>query len=154
MPCMGPIYKTWVNLAGEEETEPFFSSSGILLYSVVEGYGHRLILTVPPSIVEYYRALVPKAFGINTTRYEPHISVVRKETPTNMAVWGKYQGSGLYFSYSPIVCWDERYFWLRVNCPQLVEIRKELGLPPTKYGMTEPPVTAPCFHVTIGNVKT
>ena len=130
-----------------------FPSKGVLHYSNIDGYGYKLIVSVDSQIVELARALVPKGLGMSTTRYPPHISVVRKETPTNLLEWGKHEGEFIDFEYSPEVQYDDTYCWLRVFSPGLVSIRVSLGLPPSRRNVTCPPDGEPIFHTTIGNFK-
>lgn len=130
-----------------------FKSTGVLRYSLIEGYGYKLVVEVDPNIVELARSLVPKYVELNTTKYAPHISVVRKEQPSNPSVWGKHEGELIPFEYSPEVRFDEKYYWLRVFSPRLVEIRVEMGLPPSRLNVTCPPDGEPVFHITIGNLK-
>lgn len=60
-----------------------------------------------------------------------HISVVRGEKPTNPDAWRKYQGKRFKFSYDPqYINTNGRHWWFRTICPELEEIRVELGLTP------------------------
>lgn len=130
-----------------------YPSSGALHYNHIDGYGYKLVVEVNSAIVDLARALVPKWIELNSTRYAPHISVVRRETPTNLTMWGKYEGEQVPFEYSPEIHYDNTYFWLRVFSKRLVEIRVELGLPPSRLGVTCPPDGEAVFHVTVGNRK-
>jgi len=101
---------------------------------------------VDQQIADFYKSLIPKWISVNPQRYPAHVSVVRRETPPNMDVWNKYQGTEIEFEYSQIIVADETYFWLDVFCPRLGEIREEMGLkafPPWRN----------LYHITLGNSK-
>lgn len=57
-----------------------------------------------------------------------HITVIRGEKPADETVWGKYQGKFVSFLYSSNLCTDEKYWWLDVEAPFLLDIREECGL--------------------------
>ena len=105
-----------------------------------------ILKTDNESIGEYYRHLVKKNLGVhlNRTIWKDHVTVVRGSQPRFPRAWGKHAGKVLDFTYSPEVRDGGKYFWLTVNCPELVQIRRELGLP------DYPKVP---FHLTVGNVK-
>ena len=85
--------------------------------------------------------------------YTPHVSVVRKEIPKNLAAWGLYQGEAVNFFYVPVVHANETYIWLNVFCRRLEEIRLELGLPISSQYTRPPDGYTKCFHTTLGNFK-
>lgn len=105
-------------------------------------------LDVPQSIIRYYQYWVKRELGIrlNTPMWKSHVSVIRGEVPTTFksALWKKYQGKEIEFTYSPNLRMSETYVWLPVESPELEAIRVELGLRP------KPKVP---FHLTIGNTK-
>lgn len=130
--------------------ETLFQSTGTLKYSE---HGLNLRVEVDPEIVRYYRAFLPKSFKCNHQAYAPHISVVRKELPLNMAAWRKYDNEPVVFEYANIVYSGEIYVWLNAYCRRLEDIREELGLPRTSE-ITRPPSGWDwTFHITIGNTK-
>lgn len=117
-------------------------SVGILSY----GPGIRVVLLADQGIVDFYYSLVPKHVGLAKQAYEAHVSVVRKEKPTNTREWGKYDGEEAEFEYMGVVKNDETYFWLPVRSHRLMEVRMDLGLDPF-------PPWRNSYHLTIGNVK-
>ena len=129
-------------------------SMGILRYSVDERHdiGHKLHVEVDPGIAETYRALVPKTVRLNKPRYAPHISVIRSEIVPRLDLWGKYEGQSVRFQYDSHIYNDETYYWLRVTCPILMFVRRELGLP-SLSDLARPPDMAACFHTTFANLK-
>ncbi len=120
-------------------------------YSQADGK-YWLVVDVDKGIVDLARSLVPKYYKLNKTRYEPHITVVRNEVPSNIDYWRAHSGEIIAFDYSPIVKNDEIYWWLDVMCPRLTDIRTELGLDSTSK-WSRPPDGLEVFHITIGNTK-
>lgn len=119
-----------------------FRSTGILRYSP----NLWLVVDVDQGMADFYRWLITRYIPINRQKYPAHISVVRREKPTNIEVWNKYEGHEIEFEYSPEVTHDETYYWLDVKCDRLKEIRMELGLPACTTWRNQ-------FHITIGNIK-
>lgn len=122
-----------------------YESSGYLRYF---DDPKKLIVTVDPELVDYYRKSV--FLKINRQKYDPHISVVRNEIPTGP--WRKYEGELINFKYSGEVRNDEVYYWLPIECRRLEQVRVELGLPLIS-DITLSPDKFHRFHVTIGNLK-
>lgn len=137
-----------------------FQSRGVLEYHAnLSVKDHRfldgkLIVVVDPNISLYYRSLVPKWMPLNPQKYPPHISVVRREVPPNMAAWGKYQKETIDFTYSNEICNGKVYYWLNAFSKRLEEIRTELGLSISSEYTRPPDSWTKCFHITIGNCKT
>lgn len=63
--------------------------------------------------------------------YAPHITVVRKEVPPKMDVFGKHEGELVFFEYDTEIHHDETYYWLNAYSKRLEDIREELGFPET-----------------------
>jgi hypothetical protein len=122
------------------------SSIGIFRYTP-----EKLYIEVDPGIADYYRSLIPKYFKVHTTRYAPHISVVREENPNNK--WGLYNGAQFVFEYDSYIHNDGGvYWWLNVRSKILSNLRVELGLPRWSK-LSRPPDGSDNFHITIGNTK-
>lgn len=137
----------------------FHKASGVLRYS---GSPYRLVVEIDQALGDYYRSLMPKYLNAKPQRYSTHITVVRpeKEVPVNMSAWGKYEGEQVEFLYESDVIHGKTYYWLRVLCKRLEEIRVELGLglerskTPSDASYSEPPEGyAKFFHITIANNK-
>jgi hypothetical protein len=127
-----------------------FKSYGTLEYSVLPQV--RLVANIDPEIAAYYRALIPKYVSFAKPLYVPHVSVIRKEIPTVLDAWGKYEGERVELFYDPYIFFGKVYCWLRVFSPRFEDIREELGL--TRHSnITRPPDEQPCFHSTIANFK-
>lgn len=129
-----------------------FKSTGRLKYDMAE-YGYKLIVEADRGLAAYYKSLIPKWIETKPQKYPAHISVVRKEAPSNLEVWGKYDGESIEFTYSNIVHRGQVYFWLNVFCTRLEEIRLELGLPVSSEYTKPPDGWVKCFHLTLANCK-
>jgi len=128
-----------------------YESKGILRYSIVPLI--KLTVDVDQGILDYYRAMLPKAVRLNLQRYNAHISVVRKEIPPNMDVWGKHEGQEVDFQYENVVYNGAVYYWLNAFSKRLEEIRIELGLLVDSPFTRPPDGLAKTFHMTLGNTK-
>jgi hypothetical protein len=127
-------------------------TNGILRYSLCD-VGYRLVVEMDQNLSDYYRSLIPKYLGVNRQRYPAHVSVVRHETPTVLAAWGKYDGEEVRLTYDSEVKNGRVYYWLNVFSVRLEEVRTELGLPVSSEYTRPPDSWIKCFHMTIGNVK-
>jgi len=125
-----------------------FQSVGRLVYGT-----DKLIVEADQGISDFYRALIPKYYRVRPQYYPAHISVIRKETPSLLQYWRKYQGEPIAFNYEPFPYNGEVYWWLNVFCVRLEEIRQELGLEVSSPYTRPPDGFAKCFHMTLGNVK-
>lgn len=131
----------------------YFESTGTIVYDPRgrEGSEHKVsepwwvLLRCEWDIIEYADYWLKKNGIIVNTKslYGPHISVVRGENIPNKQLWKKHEGRELKFKYRNQYMHNETYWWVFVDCPELEEIRKELGLKP----VPEFP-----FHLTIGRV--
>jgi len=127
------------------------AAHGTLVYST-GNEGFKLIVEVDPELGRLYRSLIPKYLHPQPTRYPPHITVVRRETPPASWRWRHLDGCQITFFYDPEVQYNEVYFWLRCWSQSLIEIRLDFGLPEhTEY--TRPPDGEECFHCTVANAK-
>lgn len=140
---------------GESTTtsaEPEFpiAAWGTLDYSRTETGGYRLVVNVDEDLSRLMRGFLPKALYPVRPRYSAHITVVRAdyETPPNLDRWGSAQDAGIEFDFDPEVCRDEKRAWLRVRCPLLTVLRRDLGLP-EESEWTRPPDGDNCFHITV-----
>lgn len=117
-------------------SDKFYTAKGVIRYK-----GDWIIVECPMDIVLYYKFWVEKFLWkkISTSYHKPHITVLagKHEQGLNKhPLWGKYQGEVVEFSYYSQIFTDRpwffqgQYFWLRVECPRLAEIRTELGLKP------------------------
>lgn len=109
---------------------------------------NKVIGLVDPNIVEYYYSLIPKYYYPKRQKYDPHISIVRKEKFD----YKRLADSALVY-YSPIIHMCQTYFWLNVLSIDLEQIRLDLNLPLNSYNNIVPEGFKHLFHITIGNRK-
>lgn len=127
----------------------YYKSIGKLRY----GYTN-LVLDIDPDIAKYYRKLIPKSIWLRPQKYDPHISVVRKEkTQPKMEFWRKYEGEKIEFIYSNVIRNSDQYYWLDVWSKRLEEIRTELGLINDSLFIKPLEGFTKTFHITLGNMK-
>lgn len=124
-----------------------FNSSGF-----IRVHKEKIIVDVDVDIVNYYRSLIPKSITLNPQKYNPHISVVRKELFCYDIV-KKYDGQLIEFQYSHVVRNDNTYYWLDVFSLALEQIRTDLGLLNQSLYITPPNEYQHTFHITLGNKK-
>jgi hypothetical protein len=127
-----------------------FTSIGKIVYDPTAGNAKNpwwVIVECPKDILDYYHHWIKKEENIklNKPLFGAHISVVRGEEPPleKQNLWRKYHEKEITFSYQHEVENLNEYYWLSVECPELNELREELGLSPeVEFG----------FHLTIGRV--
>lgn len=107
----------------------------------------NVVVDIPKGIVEYYYALIPKAWPKARQMYNGHITVVR----TGIETWPKsltsiFDGREVEFVYEPVVRYSQPYYFLNCYSDDIGRIRQSLGL--TYYrGSFD------CYHITIANTK-
>jgi len=70
----------------------------------------------------------------------PHISIIRGETIESKN-WKHLNNTTIHFDYEPGIETNGEYFWLKVKCDALLDLREAYGLPrEPKFGL----------HLTIG----
>ena len=126
-----------------------FRSSGTLRYTHQR---FNLVLDCDSDLGKYYRSLAARKWLIRRPSWKEHVTIIRgpyEWVSPPKKIWGKYQDHVVKFEYEPFISTREpeegypRYFWLDVLCPELLDIREELGLP-------RPPLYP--LHLTIGNL--
>ena len=105
------------------------------------------ILNIDREITRYYRWWVTKQYNpfgitdwkVHAPAWDAHVSIIRGERPPQdkMHLWKKYQGQRFDFEYYPVGNFyavpprkgeaPGLFFLIDVECPELVEIRKEFG---------------------------
>jgi hypothetical protein len=109
-----------------------------------------VVLMADDEISKYYRHLYDLQYPYKNGEYTghitrpvwgAHISLLRSETPKNMEFWKKDDSKIIEFEYEPEVQDNGEYFWLKVKCDYLLDLREKLGLRRhPKFGL----------HLTIG----
>lgn len=101
------------------------------------------IVKVDREITRYYRWWVKSRYWIDLCQpsWDAHISIVRGEKPEHhlMHLWKKYDGHKVNFKYGHDVQQNGHFWFVDVDCPFLLDIRKELNRP-TNWNL----------HLTIG----
>lgn len=98
------------------------------------------VVEVDREITRYYRWWIQSQLhisGLCQPSWDAHISVLRGEKPREdlMHLWKKYNGQSITFRYKhdPHFIKDREstgFYWMvDVDCPQLINIRKELQRP-------------------------
>lgn len=130
-----------------ERNMTYYFAHGIVRYKP-DGW---VIIEAPHGIVNYYKWWVEKFIGkkLSTSLHKPHITVVaaKHEPALYKGNWKKYDGKSVEFKYYSEIRTDHpwffrgKYYWLRVECPFISEIRESLWL--------KPKLKWP-YHLTIG----
>jgi hypothetical protein len=114
-------------------------SSGKLIYSPKSHLGSSskwVILACDEEISKYYRHLFTKEYpylnGEKTGKlgrpiWGSHISAVRSEN-VHESKWKIDNGKIIEFEYEPGVCTNGVYYWMRVSCPYLLDLREKMEL--------------------------
>lgn len=108
-----------------------------------------LIINANNDIAAYYRKLIhyySRPIQLMPPKHGAHVTGIAGtyEQPPDFEIFWKFHLQPISFRYSNEVQTDGSYYWLRVECEELEEIRKQIGLMPTiKYP----------WHLTIGNLK-
>ncbi len=92
-----------------------------------------IVADVDPEICRYYRWWILKNFGLELfgSRWNPHITIVRGEEPSEKSLWNEMLGEEIEFSYSHKPRRDCGLVWwhLDVTSPTMLDMRERLGLP-------------------------
>lgn len=109
-----------------------------------------LVVMGDDEISKYYRHLYSKEYpylngGRSTKLTRPvwgtHISVIRGERLHDPKLWRIDENKIIEFEYHGGVIDNGEYYWLKVSCPYLGDLREKMGLPrEPRFG----------FHLTIG----
>jgi hypothetical protein len=104
-----------------------------------------LVLMADDSISEYYRSLFYREFPYLGKLTRPvwgtHISVIRGERIPNHHLWKMDENKIVEFNYEPGIEDNGEYYWLKVKCEYLEDLRE-------KYGLSRVPQFG--YHLTIG----
>jgi hypothetical protein len=128
-------------------------SIGKLVYSPrthLSSSDRWLVVMCDDEISSYYRHLFTKDYPyLNGERigkltrpvWGTHISVIRGEKNINQKLWGLDANKVIEFEYEGGVLDNGEYYWLKVKCDYLCELRE-------KYGLYREPRFG--LHLTIG----
>jgi hypothetical protein len=125
-----------------------YKSTGKLVYTPQSHLGSNdkwLVLMCDDEISKYYRSLFYKEYPwlgkLTRPVWGTHVSVIRGEKIPNDHLWKLKANELIEFEYEPGVEDNGEYYWLKVKCDALLEIRH-------KYGLTRQPRFG--LHLTIG----
>ena len=124
-----------------------FVTDGIIQYRE-----NSVVAWVDNSIGEYYRALLPKAWGVKPPKEKTHVSIVRVFERPSRKTWGMYDGLSICITYYPSIQTDGIYFWLDCDSDEIGFLRRTLLLSTFRndnpqYKLYEN------YHITIANTK-
>jgi len=100
-----------------------------------------MVLQCDQGVMEYYRWWIHNSFKDVWGRqiYKTcrplagcHISIVRGEDPSvkGKKLWDSLIGKKVPFTYTPDLQTNGKHWWLLIDCPEIIEIRQQLGLRP------------------------
>lgn len=123
-------------------------STGKLIYSPrthLSSSERWLVLMCDDEISRYYRHLFyteyPWLGKLTRPVWGTHISIIRGEKIPNYNLWRLDENKIVNFEYEPGVKDNGEYYWLKVKCDYLLDIRQKYGLPRSpQFGL----------HLTIG----
>jgi len=125
-----------------------FKSIGKLIYSPSSHLGDSkrwLVLMCDDEISKYYRSLFYQSFPYKGKLSRPvwgaHVSIIRNERVPNYHLWKMDNGKIIKFEYESGVIDNGEYYWLKVRCNYLLDLREKYGLARNpKFGL----------HLTVG----
>jgi hypothetical protein len=128
-------------------------SAGKLIYNPRSHLGSNdkwLVLMCDDEISKYYRHLYTMKYSfLNGERtgkltrpiWGAHISIIRGEKLPSPGLWRLDEGKIVNFEYEPGVIDNKIYYWLKVKCHYLNDLRERYSLPrEPRFGL----------HLTIG----
>ena len=125
-----------------------FRSIGKLIYSPRSHLGDAsrwLVLMADDELCKYYCSLFYREFPYFGKLARPvfgaHISVIRGERVPNYNLWRLDENKIIEFEYEPGVNSNGEYYWLKVHCEYLYDLRE-------KYGLHRSPQFG--LHLTVG----
>ena len=124
-----------------------FTSKGYLKYHPPKEGSHWLTVECCQGIVDYYLHCLKKyeRLIVNKPAWRSHITVVRAESLLEQyqPLWGFNDGAEIDFNCLPNrIETNFRFWWIKVECPYLTELRKEFGLTKPSYS----------YHITIAQI--
>jgi hypothetical protein len=98
-------------------------------------------------ISKYYRTLFFREYPwkgkLNRPVWGTHVSIIRGEYIPNNKLWKLDENKIIEFEYEGGVESNDEYYWLKVSCPYLNDLREKYGLSrEPRYGL----------HLTIGRI--
>lgn len=104
-----------------------------------------LVLLCDDEISRYYRHLFyteyPWKGKLTRPVWGTHVSIIRGERIPNYNLWRLDENKIVHFEYEPGVKDNGEYYWLKVKCNYLLDLRE-------KYGLSRNPQFG--LHLTVG----
>jgi hypothetical protein len=104
-----------------------------------------LVVLCDDEISKYYRHMFYKEYPwlgkLTRPVWGAHISIIRGEQIPNFNLWRLDENKLVEFEYEAGVKDNGEYYWLKVTCPYLEDLR-------SKYGLFKSPKFG--FHLTVG----
>ena len=122
------------------------------LQGIIKYYNSWVLAWLPEELDKYYRALLPKAWGVKPPMNKPHVSIVRKFEEPNREAWGLNDGDPIIVDVESGIQTDGLYFWLDCWSDEVGYLRRRLGLCTFRDDDDRYPRFG-CYHITIGNLK-
>lgn len=125
--------RVWSRARKDKLKDKWYTAQGRLRYCPNSGW---VVMDIPNSIIYYYAWWVKK---LTWKRGSPplhkgHVTVVngKFDDVRKEPAWALRQGALINFRYNSVIYTDpiESYYWLLINCPELINVRKELNLRP------------------------
>lgn len=111
-------------------------STGKLIYSPrthLSSSERWLVLMCDDEISKYYRHMFYQEYPwlgkLTRPVWGTHISVIRGEKVPNYKLWRLDENKIINFEYEPGVKDNGEYYWLKVKCDYLLDLREKYGLP-------------------------
>lgn len=110
-------------------------SSGKLIYSPrthLSSSDRWLVLMCDDEISKYYRHLFYKEYPwlgkLTRPVWGTHVSIIRGEVIPKYDLWRLDENKIIHFEYEPGVKDNGEYYWLKVKCNYLLDLREKYGL--------------------------
>jgi hypothetical protein len=123
-------------------------STGKIIYSPrthLSSSERWLVIMCDDEISKYYRHMFYKEYPwlgkLTRPVWGTHISVIRGERVPNYNLWRLDENKTIEFEYEPGVIDNGEYYWLKVKCDALLDLRE-------KYGLKRSPQFG--LHLTVG----
>ena len=125
-----------------------YKSIGKLVYSPrthLASSDRWLVVMCDDEISRYYRSMFYTEFPwlgkLTRPVWGTHISIIRGERVPNYNLWRMDENKIIEFEYEPGVLSNGEYYWLKVHCDYLCDLRE-------KYGLSRSPQFG--LHLTVG----
>jgi len=133
---LGSAYEQLTTEYAGNDIDYIFESEGKIIVDPSIGNKYEdwwIMAKTSNGLASFYRSLVAKRFGVRLIEpsFNSHISIITGEKPLlNEDQWKKFHGEKITFKYSNEIFTNGYFFWIRVQSPEMIELREYYGLPP------------------------